>query len=137
MNLTIEVESCDYRENKPPRQQPGPDKQERPCACGGGAAAARPRGGPPGERHVQAPLQREEYLLGSKDLGFLRLYYIIILSLSQILFSKSLHDSIHSRNTSSGARHYLMSGSSGHVVRITSSTGCTRLLLQGFCSVIF
>ena len=44
------------------------------------------------------------------------IYYIIILSLYQILFPKSMPDSIHSRNTSNAARHYLMSGSSGHVV---------------------
>ena len=46
-------------------------------------------------------------------------YYLRKRALSfvcQILFSKSRHDSIHSRNTSSAARHYLMSGSSGHVV---------------------
>ena len=53
-------------------------------------------------------------------------YYVIllckinscILSLSQILCSKSLPDSTYSRNTSSATRHYLMSGSSGHVVEI-------------------
>ena len=42
---------------------------------------------------------------------FLGLYHIIILSiLCQILFSKSLPDSIYSRNTSSAARHDLISG---------------------------
>ena len=42
--------------------------------------------------------------------------FICHLSLCQILFSKSLPDFIYSRNTSSATRHYLMSGSFGHVV---------------------
>ena len=45
--------------------------------------------------------------------------YIIILSLCQILFSKSLPDSIHSRNTSSAARHDLITGWFGHVVHLS------------------
>ena len=113
MSLTIEVESCDYHDNEPPRQRPGPDKRERPGA-GGGVGAARPRGVPPAG--CTACAGDPSTTIATRRTCFLGLYCVIILSLCQILFSKSLHDSIHSRNTSSGARHYLMSGSSGHVV---------------------